>query len=921
MDAERRKKAEALFHEAFELPLERRAEFLRERCGADTALWAEVEALLACSEAEIEDFMGTPSFEPAAPDDPLATSTSVGGAAAPPDVPARIGPFRCIRALGRGGMGSVILAVQEDQQFKRRVALKLLRRGMDTADILRRFALERQVLGALNHPNIARLLDAGQTADGRPYFVMEYIEGRPIDEYCDAENLPVDDRLTLFRKVCSAVHTAHQNLVVHRDLKPGNILVTAQGEPKLLDFGIAKLLNPDLFQVTALTGPELRLMTPEYASPEQVQGQPISITSDVYSLGVLLYELLSGHRPYRLATRMQQEVVRVICETDPEPPSNAVNRVEDVTRRNGTTLHVTPQSVAKTRGGAPQKLRRRLSGDLDNIVLKAMQKLPRRRYASAEQMAEDLQRHLDGLPVLARPDSKLYRLRKFVRRNRIGVGAAVAIFLALILGVSGTTWQWRVADQQRRRADDNAAAAERRAEQFGRLVDAFVAELQGELRKVEGATAARKVLATTALQAAERLQQEGGDDRAVQHKLAEVCLLAGDVLGGLRSGNEGAAGEALESYARAHALLRELVDRSPDDRDLKVSLAKSFVRMGDISARLSQAAESLRYYQEAVNTIRGCCRPGSEDTPLVRALGSALDDCADQLLVLRRIDEALACCREAQSIRETLLAASPQDPKLLRSVSISHNRLGKLYEDAGNLPAALEERLAARAIRRRLLGVEASGQSKFDLIIAQKDVGEMLRQLARFDEATVELEEALARARDHQQADPADTRALLALVRVELARGALHRDVNEPAPAKELCASALQHSLAAAGAGRRSLDQAYYVAKSYEGLAKACRMTEPSASLEHYREAVRVYGEVLQSDAGNLFIKGEQASLAADYAAALEAVGERNEALAQYEQALLMFRQLRERGPLNSEAEKYFEVASTRHAALSGDHP
>jgi serine/threonine protein kinase len=377
---------------------------------------------------------GPPSGPPhARSDDP--TATLAGAAPGNPDrtpwadsVPDRIGPYRILREIGRGGMGSVLLAVNEADRFARTVAIKLIRRGMDTDDVLHRFALERQVLGALNHPNIARVFDAGAAPDGRPYFVMEHVDGRPITDFCDAVQYNTTQRLRLFNKVCSAVHYAHQHLIVHRDLKPGNIPVDQAGEPKLLDFGIAKILNPGLVGDPAVTGPEHRLMTPEYASPEQVKGDPISTASDVYSLGVLLYELLTGRLPYRFKSRLQDEIVRIVCEVEPEPPSTAVTRVERVELPDGATRTLTPEHVARAReapGRAdPQRLRRDLAGDVDCIVLKAMHKAPRRRYHSAEQLAEDIRRHLEGLPVIARPASFVYRAGWIILRNRWRIAGA-----------------------------------------------------------------------------------------------------------------------------------------------------------------------------------------------------------------------------------------------------------------------------------------------------------------------------------------------------------------------------------------------------------------------------------------------------------------------------------------------------------------
>jgi serine/threonine protein kinase len=310
----------------------------------------------------------------------------------------RLGAYRIEREVARGGMGTVYEAIRVDNEFTKRAAIKVVKRGMDTDFVLRRFRKERQILAALNHANIASLLDGGTTDDGLPYFVMEYIEGKPLYKYCDANQLSVTERLQLFLSICDAVHYAHQRQVVHRDIKPSNILVTADGVPKLLDFGIAKLLNPDILgDITRdSTGTAMRLMTPEYASPEQIQGWPTSPATDVYSLGVLLYELLTGYRPYRLVNRAPHDIARVICEEAPLPPSFVMMRHDDLlTASEATTL----QQVYSTRKTTPESLRQTLSGDLDTIIMRALEKAPESRYQTAEELREDIARFLGKKPI------------------------------------------------------------------------------------------------------------------------------------------------------------------------------------------------------------------------------------------------------------------------------------------------------------------------------------------------------------------------------------------------------------------------------------------------------------------------------------------------------------------------------------------
>src|SRR5262245_56732753 len=400
MSPERWQRIEELFGAVVHAPPPERDPFQTQVCKGDEELRREVLSLLARDTAE--DFIR----------DPIASAALAFSAKPKDDLTGeRIGPYRITRLIGRGGMGVVYEAERDDEQFQRQVALKIIKRGMDTDFVRDRFLRERQILASLDHPHIARLFDGGATPDGLPYFVMEFVAGEPITTYCRRRQLSVNEKLKLFLKVCSAVQHAHQKLVVHRDLKPSNILITsppdgkadgkdgALGLPKLLDFGIAKLLTPDVSQAHTRTETALWLMTPEYASPEQARGQAVTTTTDVYSLGVVLYELLTERRPHEFKTYSPAEIERAICETQIEEPSKVVGR---------TT-------------GAPTRLARQLAGDLDNIMLMAMRKEPERRYQSVEQFSEDVRRHLAGMPVVARKDTFGYRAGKYVRRHKAGV--------------------------------------------------------------------------------------------------------------------------------------------------------------------------------------------------------------------------------------------------------------------------------------------------------------------------------------------------------------------------------------------------------------------------------------------------------------------------------------------------------------------
>ncbi len=435
-DPGRWREAKRILDEALEVPTGVRPAFIAEACGADQDLRRDVESLAAAAE-DGDNILDTPVPVPFLDAPPRSRQGE------------RIGSYELLSEIGRGGMGVVYLARRADDEFQRRVAIKLVSGGLADEVALGRFRSERQISASLDHPHIARLLDGGTTAAGEPYFVMEYVEGEPLLSYCETRGLTTRERLRLFQDVCAAVQYAHQNLVVHRDLKPGNILVTPDGQAKLLDFGIAKMLDPG---GTARTGPETstlyRMLTPDYASPEQVRGQPVTTASDVYALGVVLYELVSGRRPYHVQNPEPAELLRLVCDEDPDKPS----------------------TVATARD---------VSGDVDAIVMKAMRKEPQLRYLSAEALSEDIARYLQGRPVLARRGTSGYRAGKFVRRYRFGVAAAAVILLALAGGLWATS-------REARRAREAEARAERRFNDVRKLANSFLFEFHDAIRDLPG---------------------------------------------------------------------------------------------------------------------------------------------------------------------------------------------------------------------------------------------------------------------------------------------------------------------------------------------------------------------------------------------------------------------------------------------------
>ncbi|MCX6608336.1 MAG: serine/threonine-protein kinase [Acidobacteria bacterium] len=528
------RQAETLFHQVVGLdPAEREARL----AGVEEEVRAEVISLVAAFEA------GT-DLEPLHP----------VGRGAKAEL-ATVGPYALERELGEGGMGTVYLATRADQQFEMKVAIKVIRAGPGSKALIDRFYRERQILAGMEHPNIARLLDGGLTEDGRPYLVMDYVAGTRLDAHCDERRLGVRARLEIFRKICEAVTYAHQHLVIHRDLKPSNIMVTPEGEPKLLDFGIATVVRSQT-EATELTMTAGLFLTPLYASPELVRGARISVSSDVYSLGVILYELLCGRSPYDPFTLSPANLIHAITTADPNFPSSP--------GRSAETDSESPEAIAELRGETPGSLAAKLRGDLDSIVLKALAKSTAERYGSVEQFSDDIGRYLAGEPVLAVKAGAVYRIGKFLRRHKAGVAAGAGSVALLLAGVAGTTWQARV--------------AEARFNETRQLAKYLLFDLYTSVQKLPGSTPVRAEMAQRSLGYLDRLSASKGRDKELQSELAEGYLRAGNVLGNPFEANLGKREEAMASYRKALAL----VEPVGNDRRAQLTRARVWMQIGGL---------------------------------------------------------------------------------------------------------------------------------------------------------------------------------------------------------------------------------------------------------------------------------------------------------------------------------------------------
>ena len=703
---ERWQQVKDILGQALDVDTGRRQEFLDTACGSDAGLRAEVQSFLAHQVETSSDTM-----EQCADD--AARLRIHGPTTAKPGT--RIGAYRVLREIGRGGMGAVFLAARDDEQYQQHVAIKLIKPGIADDLMRRRFRNEMQILAELNHPNIARLFDAGQTADDLPYLVMEYVEGKPIDVYCQEQQLSIEQRLRLFRTVCSAVQYAHQHLIIHRDIKPGNILVTSDGVPKLVDFGVAKLL--DASRSSDLTATAMQFMTPQYASPEQVLGGSVTTTSDIYSLGVVLYALLSGRLPYRLKTRMPHEVTKAICEQEPQRPSAA-------------------------------EPRKRLHSDLDNIVLMAMRKEPERRYATADQLADDIRRHLEGLPVRARKDTFTYRAGKFVRRQKVAVVAALLVAFTLIGGIIATSWKNSVARAER-------ARAERRFSEVRQLANSFVFEVHDSIEKLPGSTPARSLIVQRGLKYLDSLAQDATGDRELQRELAAAYEKLGAVQYTPSVAHLGDLSGAIESHRKAAALREALVAAEPDNANYRRELLDSYWFLatllgaqGDLPRELEMIRQQLPERQKLAI---------AEKTEFLDRynLAATYNYMGAISLIMGDVNGALANQREALKIREELAALDPNRTRAQRALTISYEYLGVATERAGDTNAALDFQLRGLNLREALVAADPLNiDLRLMLNESHRYTGDVLFKLGNKQEAAAHYGKELSLTEELLRADP-----------------------------------------------------------------------------------------------------------------------------------------------------------------------
>lgn len=939
-----------LFLDAADLPPLERAAFLDRNCAGQPALRAEVESLLAADRSS-----GNSTMRPVASAIREAAGVMLDGSM----VGRRLGPWLLVREIGRGGMGSVFLATRDDEQFHKEVALKLIRHGMDTEDVLSRFRQERQILASLDHPYIARLLDAGTAPDGRPFFVMEYVVGQSLDEYCESRQLSIRQRCDLFLKVCEAVAYAHRKLVIHRDLKPANILVSPDqnGEPapKLLDFGVAKLLDPADAKSGQRTSLEQRAMTPQYASPEQVRAEPMTTSTDVYSLGAILYELLSGVRAHNLSSTASRDVERVICEVEPPKPSEATP-----TRRT------------------------QLQGDLDAIVGMAMRKEAELRYLSVEALAADVRNYLGARPVWARQGDFTYRATRYLRRHRVSLSVGLMLFLALAGGAAVSTWQairaareqalaeherlLAVASEARARASQERALASqrdaekqateaelqrvfaetqrqlanRRFEQVRQLAGKFLLDFHDSIARLPGSTPARKMVVETGLRYYDTLVRDAGGNPELLKEIARGYDRLGDVQGNPYYANLGDISGALTSYRKAYQIRSGLPDTSPAflyDRIMgnvrltqltipraeykagveyaKAALAfrmpeaaaRSFeVRdaranawgiLGDVYLRMGDYVATVEPYVRQLELRTELARDNPDQKAGLRGISVANTKLADDYYRLGQSSKAYTHILVALPIDKGLVDSDPTNMNLVRKLYVTYLLLGSVLSAPTGRHLAKPEEVtgyydSALALADRMVAVDPDNrQPLLDTSIACDNYGDWLRTLKKPDAALIVYRKAASTVEHMNRLSPEAPGNRGMLIEVYERLGLALTDLKQFQEAEEnLRTSEKYLQLAEA----RNPGIPVVLARRLEFLQARgdlffARAQWPQA-IETYVQAVALMERMHREIPDNDSYINDQPALFASLARSYENAGQRPDALRAMNTALQRFREL-----------------------------
>jgi serine/threonine protein kinase len=836
-------RVQSLFLQAVDLRPEERVRFLDRACSNDAKVRREVESLLAhdgAGEQHIAEALGDTAQS-------LFEAENLVGA--------RLGAWRVLHEIGRGGMGTVYLAARDDDQFQKRVALKVVKRGMDTAELLSSFRRERQILAHLDHPYIARLIDGGSTPHGQPFLVMEYVEGKPIDIYCREETLDIEARCRLFLKVCQAVSYAHRKLVIHRDLKPGNILVTADGSPKLLDFGVAKLLDHELDSGSPTILQVGRLLTPEYASPEQVRGEPVGTSSDIYALGAILYEMLTGVKAQSMETYTPGELERVICDTEIAPPSQ----------------RIPPADI---------RLRKRLSGDLDNIVLKSMRKEPEHRYSSVDLFAEDLDHHLRARPVKARRPSLGYRLGKFARRNRLWLAAWSLVAVSMVTG----TW---AAFREAHRARIEQQRAEARLSQMVELANRALFDVHGSIERLPGATEARQQLVKTTLLYLEKLSNEAGSDERLRKALAAAYFRLGDLQGYPFKPNLGDSAGAITSYQTSAALVDPLRRGHPDDTEAQRLWLETQERLANLLNQRGDSAGASKVLRDALPAAEALEHLPHADVDAQRIQGMYYNLMAE-MGSEHDSNMALPYARRYLEIFSRLASRYPDRADFILEQSNGYELVGHILHVSGDSNGALGNHLQCVSLREGLVKAHPNDVVyKRNLMIGYGHVGDMLgspvaNNLGDSEGARVYYHKAVSIGEELHNADPNDRTAMYDLAASLERLGMVDvaaSGVPESLTSLQRSAGILEDLMANEPDSLR-VKYMLSLTQEYEG-RRLQRLGRYTDAITTYRRSITIADSILASDAASRIALSQLVASGRGMAMAMAMAGDRAGAIHQ----------------------------------------
>ncbi len=808
-----------IFSTVVDLPKEERFEILAQE--SDEEVRIQVEKLLEAHETA-ENFIDKPLLI----EQQLIEDTTVD-----PLIGKQLKDFFIIERIGTGGMGAVYLAERLNSDFKQKAALKIIKRGMDSEAILKRFATERKILSTLKHQNIAQLLDGGISTDGLPFFVMEYVEGQTLIEYCQQHNLSLKDRLKLFQQICAAVEYAHRNLIIHRDLKPSNILVTNDGTPKLLDFGVSKLLSDSETEITVTQN---KVFTPEYASPEQILEKNVTTATDIYSLGVILYELLSGHRPYQTKGKSLDEIIKIICDSEVTKPSEATTKFDSTKTQN--LNHFTQN--AKT-----------ISGDLDNITLKTLSKEPLERYGTVQQLIEDVERYLNGFPVIARPQTASYRFGKYIKRHKAGVLAAALVLVSLIGGISVASWQAVKARREREKA-------EQRFNDVRSLAKTVMFDLNKAIEEVPGSIAARELLVKKSLEYLDKLALENQQDTSLQLELAEGYDQIANIQGGLVSNHLGEREAALKSYQKALAIKERLVAIEPNNINFRQQLGASYFNISKIFYVQANMPESLKMAQKSIEILEQLSQENPQDQGIKYSFTNALMLKEVLLGLLGNLEESSQITLEVLKMAEELVNENPSVNNMQTLSNALNNYAGVLVNFKKDNDEALKIYGKSFEILKQLAEKDPNNIShQKDTATAYLNLANLFFYKEDYQSALKNCQQALKILEKLQTQDPKNeeitrfttqTERWNSKILIKLGRGA------EIVPNLEISLEKLEKQYAASPTdklvyfeiGETKLQLGY----AYKTIAdKTKKLAERKRSCEYFQETYKMYQEFVNS--------------------------------------------------------------------------